>query len=258
MRHGSDATAIGTAVHSAIEGYLTGTVDSLGGMLELARHQVDVELARPGIKMTDISSDMDKMYSCVDSMVTAWWVDIRPSVTPGGLVEYKFKTPLVEPLDGSPSLWLEGTMDYVAPDGTIWDWKTASRVYYAKEKQKQSHQATCYVAAARELGIVSVDDQPTLFRFGVMVRQITPKAQIVTVARDASHVAWLKRQVNSVTSTALGLSLSNDWAMNDQHNLCSSKWCDYWTMCKGVHWSDGSVGQLDPPDQSVAIVVSGD
>jgi hypothetical protein len=39
-----------------------------------------------------------------------------------------------------------------------------------------------------------------------------------------------------------------DWPMNDQHGLCSSKWCDYWSVCKGAHWNDSD---LALPDQTV-------
>jgi hypothetical protein len=251
LRRGSDATAIGTAVHHAIEQYILGNATTLQDMIELARKEVNEQLADETLRRTDISADLDKMFLSVDAMVTSWHQDIRPLVPLGGLVEHKFKAPLLEGSVSEVPLWLEGTMDYVAPDGTIWDWKTAGRSYSAKEKQKQSHQATCYVAASRALGLVPDTDEPTPFRFGVMIRQATPKAQVITVSRDKGHVEWLRRQIAGVASTALSLPMSNDWAMNDQHNLCSSKWCDYWSVCKGAHWSDGS---MEPPSQVVPIV----
>ena len=253
LRRGSDATAVGTGVHHAIEQYLLGNAETLEDMVFSARQAVALELDDDSLRRTDISYDLDKMYTSVDAMVTAWYTDIRPHVPRGGLVEHKFQAPLLEPTSGDVPLWLEGTIDYVSPDGTIWDWKTASRSYSAKEKQKQSHQATCYVAACRQLGLVDDSNEPTIFRFGVMLRQPTPKAQIVTVARDRHHVEWLRRQIASVATTALNAPLSSDWAMNDQHNLCSSKWCDYWTICKGAHWSDGS---MEPPEQSVELRTS--
>jgi hypothetical protein len=148
-------------------------------------------------------------------------------------------------------IWLEGTIDYVAPDGVLWDWKTASRTYSLREKHTQSHQATCYVTASRQLGLVPDTDEPTLFRFGVMVRQESPKAQIVTVSRDKDQVTFLKRQIKSVVDGAVAVWGNEDWTMNDQHFLCSETWCDYWTMCKGAHWSSGS---CEAPDQTVTPV----
>lgn len=249
LRRGSDATAIGTGLHSAIEGYLAGEYDTKDAMVARAHTEVQLELARPNLRLSKISQDANLLDVCVESMVTSWWDDIRPAVALGGLIEYKFEAPLV--VGKGIELWLEGTMDYVAPDGTIWDWKTASRPYSAKDKQKHSHQATCYVAAARQLGLVKNSDDPTPFRFGVMVRQATPKAQIITVERDKSQVEWLRRQVASVITTAQSMRIDQDWAINDQHNLCSPMWCDYWTVCKGVHWDADS---LEAPSQQVTFV----
>lgn len=250
LRRGSDATAIGTSVHTAIEHYILSNGDpSVVELVDVAKENLKQHLEDPTLRLTEISQDADKMFQSVDAMVTAWWDEIRPTVTLGGLVEHKFQAPLSVNANGT-ELWLEGTMDYVAPDGVIWDWKTAGRSYSAKEKQKQSHQASCYVAAARILGLVDNSDEPTLFRFGVMLRQTTPKAQIVTVSRDKHQVEWLRRQVASVASNVLMLPMDMDWAMNDQHNLCSAKWCDYWTVCKGVHWDEQT---MEPPSQNVPL-----
>lgn len=249
LRRGSDATAVGTGVHSAIEGYLLGQYDDLDSMIARANESVAMELADPNLKLSKISADPEQLRLSVMAMVVAWWDDIRPAVALGGLVEHRFASPLLT--GGEAELWLEGTMDYVAPDGTIWDWKTASRSYYAKEKQKHSHQATCYVAAARALGLVDNGDEPTPFRFGVMIRQTTPKAQIVTVSRTIEHVEWLKRQVASVITSAKIVGVEREWAINDQHNLCSSTWCDYWSVCKGVHWSEQD---MEPPSQAVNFI----
>lgn len=250
LRSGSDATAIGTGVHAGIEEYLNGEVTDHESFCRNIRGHVELELAK-GVKLTQISRDTDKMWACVDSMATAWWNDIRPLVPLGGTTEHKFKAPLGVKASNGMDIWLEGTIDYVSPDGTLWDWKTASRTYSLREKHMQSHQATCYVSACRTLGLVPDGDEPTLFRFGIMVRQLQPKAQVVTVSRDANQVQFLTRQIKSVIDTALPVWDNTDWVINDQHFLCSSTWCDYWTMCKGAHWSESN---CDSPDQSVTTV----
>jgi len=254
MRRGSDATAIGTGLHSVIEQVLRGDVLELEHMKSNARLFVAKELEKD-VKRTGLSDDVDEMNQCVDSMCQAWWDNIRPSVAMGGLIEYRFVAPLgVHAFNGN-EIWLEGTMDYVAPDGTIWDWKTSSRTYYAKEKQSQSHQATCYITAGRTLDLIPNTDEPSVFRFGVMVRQSTPKAQIVSVSRGPEQVQWFARQVKSVVDSAMRSWGDSDWPMNDQHNLCSSKWCDYWNICKGAHWTEAS---LSLPSQTVNIAVTTD
>lgn len=237
MRRGSDATAIGTGLHGVIEGYLTGTITDKDEFISAARTRVLLELERD-IKLTGLTDDMEKMNACVESMATAWWETIRPNVPLGGLVEHKFQAPLNVVASNGYGVWLEGTIDYVAPDGVLWDWKTSGRTYYAKEKQSQSHQATCYITACRELGLIPDNEEPSLFRFGVMVRQPSPKAQVVTVSRGPDQVNWFRRQVASIVNTVVPAWGQSDWVMNDQHNLCSSKWCDYWSVCKGAHWRE--------------------
>ena len=251
LRRGSDATAIGTALHESIERNLNGFTSSKEDMVSEARAFVELELAKD-IKKTDISRDEGKMYRCVDSMASAWYDDIRPYVPPVGETEFKFKVSLDVNASNGYEIWLEGTMDYMANDGSIWDWKTASRSYFAREKQTQSHQATCYVTAARKLGLVA-PDAIVPFRFGVMVRQEKPKAQIITTTRGPEQDEWLSRQIKSVVDTSLNNWSSADWTMNDQNFLCSSKWCDYWHLCKGNHWQEGS---MDPPPQEMEMVTT--
>jgi hypothetical protein len=254
MRRGSDATAIGTGLHSAIEQVLREDVFELEHMQANARLFVSKELDKD-IKRTDLSSDMDHVNRCVDSMCDAWWNGIRPAVATGGLIEYRFVSPLGVHASNGNEIWLEGTMDYVAPDGVIWDWKTAGRSYYAKEKQTQSHQATCYITAGRTLDLIPDGADPSIFRFGVMFRQDSPKSQIVTVTRGPEQTQWFARQVKSVVDSAIRSWANSDWPMNDQHNLCSSKWCDYWNVCKGAHWTEES---LALPSQKVDIPVTAD
>lgn len=253
MRRGSDATAIGTGVHAGIEAVLNNTAGTYDEFLEVVQSSVAVEMDKD-IKRTEISADPEKMNACVDAMAQAWWDDIRPLVPTGGHTEYRFQSPTGMTAKDGTEIWFEGTIDYVAPDGSLWDWKTASRAYYAKEKHKQSHQASVYVDACRTLGLVPDGDEPTPFRFGVMVRQVQPKSQIVTVMRGREQIEWIRRQTRSVVDSAMGAWGTQDWAMNDTSALCSSKWCDYWTLCKGAHWTDSS---LDLPNQTVTPVTLG-
>lgn len=253
MRRGSDATAIGTGVHAGIESVLNGTAGTYEEFHEVVVSSVAVEMDKD-IKRTEISADPEKMNTCVSAMATAWWDEIRPLVPMGGMTEYKFQSPTGMFAKDGTEIWFEGTIDYVAPDGSLWDWKTASRAYYAKEKHKQSHQASVYVDACRTLGLVPDGDAPTPFRFGVMVRQVTPKAQIVTVERGREQIEWIRRQTRSCVDSAMGAWGTTDWAMNDTSALCSSKWCDYWSLCKGAHWTDSA---LDLPNQTVTPVTLG-
>jgi len=237
MKRGSDATAIGTAVHAGIEAVLCGDITDEDTFCDLVTSHVLVELDKD-IKHTGITDDMPKLWECVEAMSVAWWTKIRPHVPLGGLVEHSFTSPTGMLTANGMEIWFEGTIDYVAPDGILWDWKTSTRPYFGKEKQKIAHQPTVYIDAMRTNGVIPNGVEPTLFRFGVMVRQETPKAQIITMSRGQDQVAWIRRQTKSCADTAIASWGAQDWVMNDTSALCSAKWCDFWSICKGAHWTE--------------------
>jgi hypothetical protein len=241
----SDATIMGTALHYGIEQVLSG--ESPDNMAKLALEHWE-ELKTKPFKVTNL--DPDAAVEQIESMATAFIDDILPTVKIGGDIEHRFSFPLNLHIDGW-DVWCEGTMDYVDPDGVIWDWKTASRSYYAKEKQSQSIQATVYASAIVYQRNI---EYPVDFRYGVMVRQLKPKAQIVYMRRTEDHHTWLIHTVVPAIQTALRLGINDSrWLINDTSALCSSKWCDYWSLCKGAFLSEHS---LSLPLQGQPVEIS--
>lgn len=230
MSGASDATIMGTALHYGIEQVLGGANPT--DMADIAL-QHWTELKEQPYKQTNL--DPEKGEQHIISMAKAFTDDIMPEVQFGGDVEYKFSFPLGMTV-GDWGVWCEGTMDYVQPNGVIWDWKTASRSYYAKEKQSQSVQATVYAAAlVQQLKT----GYPVDFRYGVMVRQDKPKSQIVYLERTAEHQRWLMHTVKPAILMALRIGvMEGPWIMNDTSALCSDKWCPYWSLCKGNFLSE--------------------
>jgi hypothetical protein len=137
----SDATIMGTALHYGIEQVLAGASPAVLGTIALEHWE---ELKAQPYKVTNL--DPDKSVGQILGMAEAFVDGILPTVQLGGDVEYKFKYPMGITVDDW-EVWCEGTMDYLQPNGAIWDWKTSSRTYYAKEKQSQSIQATVYCSA---------------------------------------------------------------------------------------------------------------
>jgi hypothetical protein len=229
MSGASDATIMGTAVHAGIESYLRGEIpiERIPTVALLAWK----ELCEQPFKTTNLNIADAPMQ--ITSMCQAWIDKIAPKVQLGGQVEHKFSFPLNMTV-GDWSVWCEGTMDYVQPDGIIWDWKTASRSYYAKEKQSQAIQPTVYAAA---LHYERQMDYPIEFRYGIMIRQETPKAQIVYIHRTEAHERWLMHNIKPALIMAIRMGTNNSWVMNDTTALCSDKWCDYWSLCKGAFLS---------------------
>lgn len=228
FRVGSDATIIGTAMHYGIECVLGGSASSYEEMLQAVTGKYD-ELAKEPHIATNIEAD--KIPDYLKAMSTAFYEGILPEVTLGGEIEKYFKVPLSVDVDGY-SVFIEGTMDYVEPSGLIWDWKTASKQYYIKDKQKSAIQPTVYTYAVmherKDL------EEYVGFRYGVMVRSDAPKHQIVDITRTGEHHRWLQYFVRGAVAPCLATSTDSPWLMNDSSNLCSSKWCSYWSICKGA------------------------
>ena len=228
FRTGSDATIIGTSLHAGIESVLDGRSSEFGDMLKAVGTEY-ATLEQTNYKKTNI--DPDKIPAYLESMSLAFYDGILPHVEQGGKVEHKFTSSLGFTINGY-AVYVEGTMDYVTPSGVIWDWKTASRQYNIKEKQKTNIQASVYADACVSLGLAP--EYPVDFRFGVMVRQEKPKSQIVSIVRTEAHGQWLRQYIRGAVNTAMNNGYENNWIMNDSSALCSESWCSFWSICKGA------------------------
>lgn len=233
---GSDATTLGTGVHTAIETYIHGNGDvSLKEMQDAMRIAINGSTEK--FKWVSMNG-YEEMFEIGDKLIKAWREDIRPHVPMGGVVEQKFTVP-IGPLDVDNTKYMlhySGTMDYVAPDGVVWDWKTAARKYSQLDKQKHSIQASVYAVAAVKLGLAP--EFPVNFNFGVMTKTKTSEGQIITVQRTAAHAKWVETQTRNLVASALRMGPDNSWPQVDQHNLCSERWCSWWSICKGAHISE--------------------
>lgn len=242
-RSGSDATVLGTAMHSAIEKVLGGacTIDGMKDTFgDCLQETIEKE---PNFKFNSMTSVTD-MENFGMVMCDSFTRDIYPNVELGGQIEKTFATHLntVEVSGrGTVRIMLSGTIDYIQPDGTVWDWKTAARKYSQSEKQKQSIQASVYCYAVVNNGWAS--GWPARFNYGVMTRTNNSVGQIVPVVRTESHARWLQSQVTNVVLSSLAVGMDTPWFANDQNNLCSSKWCNFWSICKGssVSESDNTI-----------------
>ena len=228
FRTGSDATIMGTSIHTGVEAVLNGTAGNFDEMLQSVTNNFD-ELQKTGYKKTNI--DETKIPDYLRSMSSAFYEEILPQVELGGKVEHYFKVPLGITVQDY-SVWLEGTMDYIAPSGLIWDWKTSSRAYYIKDKQKSAIQPTVYGYAAKYEGLANGD--VTDFNYGIMVRSNPSKSQIGHITRTEGHYNWLKYFVRGAVGSCLKVGTDSEWFMNDSSTLCSSSWCSYWSICKGA------------------------
>jgi hypothetical protein len=229
---------MGTAVHAGIEAVLKEELDPqyIGEHSVEAFRMREQELHALGKSINITNTDPKNWDKHINSMAEAWVRDIYPHVPRGGITEYKFETKVGAIANElfEYELWFEGTMDYFHPQG-IWDWKTAARKYYEAEKQTQNIQSAIYAESAVTLGMMNYDVD---FTFGVMIRNASSTGQILTVNRTASHGQWIINQTKSLVNTLLTMQKNlpqEKWLVNDQHYLCSQRWCPVWSMCKGSY-----------------------
>ena len=237
MRRENDSALMGTAVHSAIEKVLNNQLDArdIGASAVASFDQLIVDLELQGKEVNVTNTDPSKWATHISSMAEAWARDIYPYVPQDGQTEYKFEAFIARVANArfEYELWFEGTMDYVHSSG-IWDWKTAARKYSEYEKQAQNIQSAVYATAATHLGLT---EYTVNFNFGVMIRNASSTGQVVNVTRTKQHEDWIVDQTSSVVNAVMALQglPQERWIMNDQHHLCSERWCPVWSKCKGYY-----------------------
>lgn len=234
----SDAALIGTAAHAAIAAVLNEEVDpaeigasATGEVTRLCDELENIQWT----KWTLPSQLAGHAARCA----IGWRDEIMPSVKPGGFPEIDFKVPLFE--HNGRTVGIKGTIDYASPDGSLYDWKTSSKKYSQREKQRAAIQPTVYAAAAMHGALGELSYQyPIRFHYGVMVRGETKATtQIVDVQRSKAHEAWLCDHMRTYIDLADALGVERHWPRNEDHYLCSETWCSWWSICKGARLSSG-------------------
>jgi hypothetical protein len=76
----------------------------------------------------------------------------------------------------------------------------------------------------------------------VFVRGTNPDmgCQTVSVDRSPNNWAWLQQIVSRLVNFSYNMGLDREWPLDDQHVLCSPKWCTFWGMCKGSQVDGGT------------------
>ena len=228
---GSDATILGTGMHAYVEHRLLG--EDIEVSMAAGFNALDHEFSLPH-KIVQMNED--QVYTFLPTMCASFEADHLPNIPRGGLTEHKFSIALGE-WEGW-TIILEGTIDYVTPGGVLFDWKTAGQGYKQWEKERWAIQPTAYCAAAVTLGLATF---PVEWKYAIVLKSplSRPKTQLVEFQRTKAHTLWLREQIWSILQATIGnrdaLALDAPWVKNDQHALCSEKWCPFWSTCKGKY-----------------------
>jgi hypothetical protein len=159
---------------------------------------------------------------------------LLPHIEPGGQTEVEFRLPLFMWKDHQ--VGITGTVDYVPPSHShLIDWKTASRKFDQRIKQRTAIQPTVYATAAVNGAFGPGFEWPITFRYGVIVRgREVATTQLLDVQRTHAHEGWLIDQMRTYCNMAAALGTDTHWPRDEDHYLCNETWCPWWSMCKGA------------------------
>lgn len=249
----NDAATVGTALHAVIEHELGGDVypdlenccaQAVAEYLGLLEHYQSNGYP---YALSSFGSH-DKAIGYLVKMAEAWYGCAERQELLGASqapqVEWHFDMPFtVVPVkkhgkkaDEVP-VFLSGTADIVY-NNQVWDWKTAGSEYRRWEYQRWGRQPDVYSWAATQAGLVVPDrDGQVTFLFKVLIRGADPKNgfQTVPIIRTANNWSWLEQIIHRLVNFSYNMGLDGEWPLDDQHVLCSPKWCSFFDMCKGAH-----------------------
>lgn len=219
----TDSAAIGTACHAGIEATLRGDITTSEQAQPIMQEAFWEQESQPGFKYVKHSNR--QAMKLIDTYFTQWWNLFDPynRLQRGWELEQTFLFTLVN--DEHHIIEISGTYD--AYDGfALYDWKTSGRgEYEVREYQRWAIQPTVYTAAMWSLHKVNPP-----FKYVVMHKD---GLQQFTCVRHEDDWAWLAEQcVAHATMIEAALPV---WPKNDQHWLCSRRFCPAWDSCKGKH-----------------------
>ena len=226
----SDAAAVGTAVHAALEADLT-TYRDMGEhfeqetLVELFNLEFSELMAGPDFQWIKYNEQQAREFGA--KCVRHYYQELAPGLRPVEC-ELNFTVPLWE--DDERVIDLTGTIDLIDGRLGIADFKTSGGGKYQEwQYHRWAVQPTAYTYACHELGMRDISHQ---FTYLVMSKD---GVQQFTVERDPGWWRWLKDQ--AVRLARLAEADLERWPTNDTHALCSDKWCPAWSQCKGQHVS---------------------
>lgn len=232
----SSETAIGTAMHAAIEDHLCGADEEQCQQALVDAYRIEIE--HPLFKQ---NVPHDKALHQALACYYAWRRDLLPGVRNPASLEHKFRLH-VDSRD-NVDLFIGGMWDLL-DDGVIVDWKTAASMHKYQQWQVDRWfiQPTMYTWA---LAIETDDWNPKLFKYGIVEKKAQPVGHWMTTRREAKDWMFLKEQIWSVID-----SWQAPPSLNDQGWHCSPKFCASWKECKGAPRalpSSGPAGGNAPP-----------
>lgn len=238
-----DATCLGTAVHAGIQAALIaaskGHVMSPLDMTNIALAEFAMYASDPDFRWEKYNAKRVEfmIMRCCD----LFWDDLYEKLSPV-LIEENFG-PLTIYEDDKRVIQIKGTIDFLDAQHGLLDWKTTGdgRKYRrgfggdAWKLDRWEPQPTFYCKAAVELGHYDPEGPWWFSYWPFDLSGAEPKlGPPVSVLRRPEDVSWMIERLLSYTEL-----IERDvarWPKQDNHALCSPKWCDWWPFCKGAQY----------------------
>lgn len=229
----TDAAAIGTACHKGVESNLEDRrlgfgPQSTADMIELAKREFAWIEAEEGIRY--VQGTREDAMQFITTCIPSWRAFLEPYIPIDEHLKLEFEFDVHLMTWHGWEVRLVGTMDCLHRYA-IDDWKFKGQAVKQWEAQRSDIQSTVYSHAAVELGLLQ---WPVTFNFGV-VRKLKTKesAERVPVLRHPEHVDWLCRQIDGMLTMWEKIGEQGPWPTIDSGVLCSERWCNNWSRCKG-------------------------
>lgn len=221
----SDATAIGTAGHAAIEAVINGATLTEGEACALGTFHELTELYE--FKWVQIKTP-ETAERLLTRMYWTWANEVWPQLGTPYATEFPFQYSLQMSTPQNRELFIKGSMDFIDEMGDVFDWKFSNLRNYSQASVDRKIQATAYMWALID---VPVWTEQSTFNYVVMDKQSQSHA-IFTTRRGPSDYLWLaEKAYRAAVLIEAGL---DQWPLSPVDNvLCSPKWCSAWDDCKG-------------------------
>lgn len=231
----TDASAKGTAVHAAIEAVLQDLILP-DEAISLAFKTYRELAAEPHFRYVKVKRE-STVLSHIEGAFASWWDYVYPDLKATLWIEHPFKFLVYE--DDERLIYWAGTVDY-AETGRIDDWKVSQNkdkfgLQFGQdgwEQRRWAIQPTVYCDAYSQEFCTVLPE----FRF-VNLDVQGREPQFLPVTRERWQVDFLVDQCVNVATFVERMGTAVVWPTNDQHALCSEKWCLQWPECKGRYVS---------------------
>jgi len=213
----------GTKFHQAVESFFQAQLDDY----EISIEDIVASLRRNWLVTKDApvrwTGRPDEVLASCEKLVRRYleWYSGQQPVKPA-IIEQNIR---IE----TEYAWLEGTLDMVLDNGTIWDWKTAGTYESFRDVAEKSIQSWFYTLMRSSIDINLAKDIPFVYHGA-----IKSTYQIYTSLKYAKREDLEILLYRMIPRAAQLVIQNGPYIPNVLFRFCDPKWCQVWDLCRGA------------------------